>query len=159
MIYVTGDIHGSIDIRKLDKNKVTEKITKDDLKELYNFHLNVMDEINDLKDQVGLIIDEQKKVSKDLQHASSRLEMLNSSVIMLQNSQLNGGRGPVIDITRYIDQQKLSDTLKPIIKEIEKLYRELSSTQREFSEIKNFEKIFEKKERLNRIEDEIYTIR
>ena len=30
MIYVTGDIHGSIDIRKLDKNKVTEKITKDD---------------------------------------------------------------------------------------------------------------------------------
>ena len=26
MIYVTGDIHGSIDIRKLDKNKVTDKM-------------------------------------------------------------------------------------------------------------------------------------
>ena len=137
--------------------KIDTKIAKEDLKELYNLHLSDLDEINDIKDQVGLIIDEQKKVSKDLHQASSRLEMLNSSVIMLQNSQLNGGRGPVIDITRYIDQQKLSDTLKPIIKEIEKLYRELSSTQREFSEIKNFEKIFEKKERLNRIEDEIYT--
>ncbi len=30
MIYVTGDIHGTIDIRKLLKNNVTEKITEND---------------------------------------------------------------------------------------------------------------------------------
>ena len=30
MIYVTGDIHGSIDIRKLMENDVTKKLTKDD---------------------------------------------------------------------------------------------------------------------------------
>lgn len=30
MIYVTGDIHGSIDIRKLLKNNITEKITEED---------------------------------------------------------------------------------------------------------------------------------
>jgi len=137
--------------------KIDTKIEKEDLKELYNLHLSDVDEINDFKDQILLIIDEQKKISKDIQHSSSRIEMMNSNIIMLQNSQLNGGRGPVIDISKYIDQQKLSDTLKPIIKEIEKLYRELSSTQREFSEIKNYEKIFEKKDRINRIEEEIYT--
>ena len=135
--------------------KIDTKIAKEDLKELYNMHLSDLDEINDLKDQISLIIEEQKKTSKDVQHSSSRIEMLNSNIIMLQNSQLNGGRGPVIDISKYIDQQKLSDTLKPIIKEIEKLYRELSGTQREFSEIKNFEKIFEKKDRINRMEEEI----
>ena len=136
--------------------KIDTKIAKEDLKELYNMHLSDLDEINDLKDQMGLIVEEQKKLSKDLLQASSRLEMVNSNVIMLQNSQLNGGRGPVIDITRYIDQQKLSDTLKPIIKEIEKLYRELIGIQREFSEIKLFDKIFEKKERINRMEEDIY---
>ena len=31
MIYVTGDIHGYIDIRKLLKNTVTEKMTEDDI--------------------------------------------------------------------------------------------------------------------------------
>ena len=137
--------------------KIDTKITKEDLKELYNMHLSDLDEINDLKEQVSLICEEQKKTSKDVQQTSSRLELLNSNVIMLQNSQLNGGRGPVIDITRYIDQTKLSETLKPIIKEIEKIYRELSATQREFSEIRNYEKIFEKKDRINRIEEEIYT--
>ena len=137
--------------------KIDTKIAKEDLKELYNMHLSDLDEINDLKEQVSLICEEQKKTSKDVQQTSSRLELLNSNVIMLQNSQLNGGRGPVIDITRYIDQTKLSETLKPIIKEIEKIYRELSATQREFSEIRNYEKIFEKKDRINRIEEEIYT--
>ena len=137
--------------------KIDTKIAKEDLKELYNLHLSDLDEINDLKEQVSLINDEQKKSSKDIHHVSSRMEILNSNIIMLQNSQLNGGRGPVIDITRYIDQTKLSETLKPIIKEIEKIYRELSATQREFSEIKNYEKIFEKKDRINRIEEEIYT--
>ena len=75
---------------------------------------------------------------------------------MLQNSQLNGGRGPVIDISRFIDQQKLSDILKPLIKEIEKLYKDLSSNQRELSEIKNYEKIFEKKDKINKLEEDIF---
>ena len=143
------------DVNEL-KFRLDTKIAKEDLKELYNMYLSDLDEINDLKDQISLINEEQKKTSKDLQQVASRLETLNCNVIMLQNSQLNGGRGPIIDITRFIDQQKLSDVLKPIIKEIEKMYKELSSHQRDINEIKNFEKIFEKKERINRLEDEIY---
>ena len=137
--------------------KIDSKITKEDLKELYNMHLSDLDEINDLKEQIFLINEEQKKTSKDTHQIISRIESLNSNVIMLQNSQLNDGRGPVIDITRYIDQQRLSETLKPIIKEIEKIYKELSATQREFLEIRNYEKIFEKKDRINKMEEEIYT--
>ena len=30
MIYITGDTHGTIDIRKLLDNQITEKMTKDD---------------------------------------------------------------------------------------------------------------------------------
>ena len=135
--------------------KIDTKIAKEDLKELYNMHLSDVDEINDLKDHIGLIIEEQKKTSKDCTQLASKVENLNSNVILLQNSQLNGGHGPIIDVSKFIDQQKFSDTLKPIIKEIEKIYKELSITKREFNQISEFEKIFETKERIIRLEEEI----
>ena len=135
--------------------KIDTKIAKEDLKELYNMHLSDVDEINDLKDHIGLIIEEQKKTSKDCTQLASKVENLNSNVILLQNSQLNGGHGPIIDVSKFIDQQKFADTLKPIIKEIEKIYKELSITKREFNQISEFEKIFETKERIIRLEEEI----
>ena len=137
--------------------KIDSKIAREDLKELYNMHLSDLDEINDLKDQISLINEEQKKASKDLLQTSSRVETLNSNVIMLQNSQLNGGRGPIIDVSKFVDQQKMTETLKPIIKEMEKLYKELSFIQREMNDVRNYEKIFEKKDRINKLEEEIYT--
>ena len=137
--------------------KMDSKIEREDLKELYNMHLSDLDDINDLKDQISLNNEEQKKTSKDLLQASSRIEMLNNSVIMLQNSQLNGGRGPIIDVSKFIDEQKLSDTLKPFVKEMEKLYKDFSSIQREMTDVRNFEKIFEKKDKINKLEEEIYS--
>ena len=137
--------------------KMDSKIEREDLKELYNMHLSDLDDINDLKDQISLNNEEQKKISKDLLQASSRIEMLNNSVIMLQNSQLNGGRGPIIDVSKFIDEQKLSDTLKPFVKEMEKLYKDFSSIQREMTDVRNFEKIFEKKDKINKLEEEIYS--
>ena len=155
-------IYSNEEIQKI-KNDVKEliykmdsKIEREDLKELYNMHLSDLDDINDLKDQISLINEEQKKIAKDLLQTSSRVETLNSNVIMLQNSQLNGGRGPIIDVSKFIDQQKLSDTLKPIIKEMEKLYKEYSFLQRDVSDVKNYEKIFEKKDKVNKLEEEIY---
>ena len=157
----TLTIFSNEEIQKI-KNDVKElmykndtKIAKEDLKELYNLHLSDVDEINDLKDQMGLILDEQKKTSKDCTQLISKVENLNSNVILLQNSQLNGGKGPIIDISRYVDQQKFTDTLKPIIKEIEKIYKDLSTAKREFNQVLDYEKIFEKKDRVKKLEEEI----
>ena len=50
------------------------KITKDDLKELYNFHLNTVDEINDLKDFEVKTYDELKKNIKELQSIKQKIE-------------------------------------------------------------------------------------
>ena len=143
------------DIKDL-KFKIDKKIQKEDLKELYNLHLSDLDEINDLKDRIEIINEEQKKILKDLQNSTARLESLNGNMILLQNSQLSGGRGPIIDFTKYIDQQRLTDTLKPIIKEIEKIYKELESFTREINDIEANEKLYEKKERVNKLEEEIY---
>ena len=143
------------DVKEL-KFKIDKKITKEDLKELYNLHLSDVDEINDLKDRMGIISEDSKKMYKDVQNIGSKIESLTGNMLLLQNSQINGGRGPIIDFTKYIDQQKLTDTLKPIIKEIEKIYKELESFQREMNEMENNEKLLEKKERVNQLEEEIY---
>ena len=143
------------DVKEL-KFKIDKKITKEDLKELYNLHLSDLDEINDIKDQTGIINDELKKLIKDMQNMGSKIESLNGNVILLQNSQISGGRGPIIDFTKYIDQQRLTDTLRPILKEIEKIYKEMEAFQREINEIENKEKLLEKKERVNKLEEDLY---
>ena len=142
------------DVKDL-KFKIDKKIAKEDLKELYNLHLSDLDEINDLKDQASITRDEIKKTLKDLQNVSARVESINGNLIILQNSQLSGGRGPIIDITKYIDQQRLTDTLRPILKEIEKMYKEMESLQRAINEVENNAKLLEKKERVNRLEEEV----
>ena len=142
------------DVKEL-KFKIDKKITREDLKELYNLHLSDLDEINDLKDQTGITSDELKKIYKDLQNMGSKVETINGNLILLQNSQLSGGRGPIIDFTKYIDQQRLTETLRPILKEIEKIYKEMDSLHREMNEVENNEKLFEKKERINKLEEDI----
>ena len=144
------------DVKEL-KFKIDKKIAKEDLKELYNLHLSDLDEINDLKDQTGLSNEEQKKILKDLQHVASRVEIINGNLILLQNRQISGGRGPIIDVTKYIDQQRLTDTLRPILKEIEKIYKEIESLEREINEVENNIKVYERKEKVNKLEEEIYT--
>ena len=144
------------DVKEL-KFKIDKKIAKEDLKELYNLHLSDLDEINDLKDQLGLTNEEQKKIAKDLQIVGSRVENINGNLILLQNSQISGGRGPIIDVTKYIDQQRLTDTLRPILKELEKIYKEIQSLEREINEVENNIKVYEKKERITKLEEEIYT--
>ena len=108
------------------------KITKDDLKELYNFHLNTVDEINDLKDFEEKSYDELKKYIKELKSLQQRIEILNGNVALLQNSPKKGG-GPMIDLSKFVDHQKLTETLKPFLNQLEKIYREIDSIRRDMS--------------------------
>ena len=144
------------DVKEL-KFKIDKKITKEDLKELYNLHLSDLDEINDLKDQIGITNDEFKKILKDLQNVAAKVESINGNVILLQNSHLSSGRGSIIDFTKYIDEHRLTETLRPILKEIEKIYKEMDSLLREINEVENNVKLLEKKERVNKLEEDVYS--
>ena len=134
------------------------KITKDDLKELYNFHLNNKDELNDLKDMEEKTYDDTRKIIKDLSNLQQKIESLNGNLSLLQNSPRSGGI-PLVDFSKYIDQKKLSEAFKPFFKEFEKIYREIDSFRRDMSLIddesknntKNISKINE--ELNNKIDD------
>ena len=129
-----------------------KKITKDDLKELYNFHLNVMDEINDLKERESIMHDDLIKTVKDLQNIQQRVESINGNLSILQNNPKNENM-QIIDFSKYIDNKKFSDTLKPIIKEIENVIKEIETLKKGFadSENKNSKSL---KSAINLIEDD-----
>ena len=113
-----------------------KKISKDDLKELYNFHLSDVDEINDIKDRESITYDELRKTIKDLQNVQQRIESINGNLALLQNNPSNGNM-KIIDFSKYIDNQKLNETLKPFFKEFEKLYKEMDTFKKDINNIDN----------------------
>ena len=144
----TNDIENSLKLymsntkeTDLIKNEIKDikllldkKISKDDLKELYNFHLSDVDDINDIKDRQSISNDELKKTIRDLQNVQQRIESITGNLALLQNNPSNGNT-KIIDFSKYIDNQKLSDTLKPFLKEFEKLYKEFDSFKKDMNDI------------------------
>ena len=139
------------------KNILDKKITRDDLKELYNLHLAHVDELSDLKDNAGISYDEIRKLKDEVTNIFQKLDNINGNIVLLQNSHSNGGGAPIINFDKYVDNQKFTDTLKPILKEIEKMYREIDSLNRNLSEYESMSKSLAKVERVNRLEDEMST--
>ena len=130
-----------------------KKITKDDLKELYNFHLNTADDINDIKDQENTTYNELRKTIKDLQNLQQRVESINGNLSLLQKSPRSGG--PILmDFNKYIDHQKLTETIRPILKEFEKIYREMESIRRDMS-VNEEENAKNLKNAINKLDEEI----
>ena len=153
-----NDIENSIKLF-LEDNKIDEldiqvknikillekKISKDDLKELYNLHLSDVDEINDTNNKILSVYDQVKKNSVDIQGIIKKIDNINTNIALLQTYQNSGANSnssnqPIIDFSKYIDNQKLTDTIKPIVREMEKMLQEVYSLRRDVNDIDNFKK-------------------
>jgi hypothetical protein len=132
-----------------------KKITREDLKELYNLHLSDVDELNDLKDNAEISFGELRKLRDDITNIFQKLDNINGNIVLLQNSRATGGPAPIINFDNYVDNQKFTETLKPILKQIEKIYREIDSLHRNLSEYEDHLKELAKVERVNRLEGEM----
>ena len=130
-----------------------KKITKDDLKELYNYHMNTNDEINDIKDQVSITFDDTRKLTKDINNIQQKIESINGNLALLRDNPKIGST-PMIDFGKFIDQAKLTETLRPILKELEKVYREVDSIRRDVSVMEEENKK-NMKNQINKLDEEI----
>ena len=138
------------------KSILEKKITRNDLKELYNLHLSDVDEINDLKDNINLTFDDVRKIKESQTNVFQKLDNLNRNIALLQNVQKNGTISPaIINFDKYVEQQKFQDTIKPILSEIEKIYREIGSLGRSLSEVESYSKTLSKTERVNKLDDDL----
>ena len=133
-----------------------KKITREDLKELYNLHLNDLDEINDLKDNINVTFDDIRKIKENQTNIYQKLDNLNRNVSLLQSIKRNGTVTPgIINFDKYIEEQKFNETIKPIISNIDKIYKEIASLERNHSELESFAKMLVKPERVNKVEDDL----
>ena len=130
-----------------------KKITKDDLKELYNYHMNTSDEINDMKDQISLTYEDIRKLTKDINNIQQKIESINGNLSLLRDNP-KIGNAPIIDFSKYIDQVKLTETLRPILKEMEKIYREIDSVRRDLS-VFDEENKKNTKSQINKLDEDI----
>ena len=130
-----------------------KKITKDDLKELYNYHMNTSDEINDMKDQISLTYEDIRKLTKDINNIQQKIESINGNLSLLRDNP-KIGNAPIIDFSKYIDQAKLTETLRPILKEMEKIYREIDSVRRDLS-VFDEENKKNTKSQINKLDEDI----
>ena len=83
-----------------------EKLSKEDLKELYNYHLADVDEINDLKDRFEMNGEEINKINSDIRTAMQKIEIFQGNLILLQNSAGKPGLKKILDFSKYVERQK-----------------------------------------------------
>ena len=120
------------------------KLTKEDLKELYNYHLTNLDEINDIKDRLDINEEEKNKINADIRTAMQKLEIFQGNLILLQSSSGNSSFKKIIDFSKYVEHQKLNDTVNPILKQIETILKEIDSLRRDMNEIEEVNKRYSK---------------
>ena len=138
------------------KTILDKKITREDLKELYNLHLNDLDEINDLKDNTSLTFDEIRKMKEQQTIIFQKIENLTRNISLLQSIQKNGSITPgVINFDKYVEQQKLTETIKPILSSIDNINKELASLDRSLSVTDSYAKSLVKPDRVNKLEDDL----
>ena len=140
---------------------IDKKISKEDLKELYNLHLSDVDEINDTNNKILSVYDQVKKQNTDIQNILKKIDNINANMALYQtylnNGSLNNSTSnqPIIDFSKFVDNQKLTDTIKPIVKEIEKMLQEVYSLRREVNDIDTLNKEFIKQINLDRLEEKL----
>ena len=149
------------DIEELKKNikdlkfEMDQKITKESLKELYNLHLSDVDEINDLREHVGTIFDDIRKNTKNTTVLTNKVESILGNILTMKENR-SGGPKQIVDLSKYIDTTKLSEVIKSFNNKIEKVYGEIDSLRRDLTDLQIDNKENEKKERVNRLEEDIY---
>ena len=149
-----------IEVQKM-KASLDKKITLDDLKELYNLHLGDLDEINDTKNKISVLYEQVKRALSSIQSLTSKLENLTTNVSLMQSIQSSGNNNTgvptqgIIDFSKFVDSQKLNDTVKPLIKEMQKMFQEVYSLRREMDDVQNLNKESINKETLDKLEENI----
>ena len=145
------------------KNKIEEintkletKITNKDLKELYHTTDVHSDQLKYIQDKISELIDIIQKLENNNPNFVNRLETLTHEIFELKEKGVKEVQSkPIIDITKYIDENKLKETLKIYKENIEILMFEKDSLFNQIKEIQDEIKFFENKERVDKLDEEL----
>ena len=135
------------------KSALESKLSKADLKELYNNNLQCLDEINDIKDKLDTNDEEITKLREDFRSAIQRMENFQGNLLLHKSSPAPPENKTLLDLSKYIDEKKTKESMNPIFKEIDNLLKELTSLKNKINEIENDYKSYVGK-KIDKLEEE-----
>ena len=139
-------------------DNINNKIGKADLKELYGFYLEHVNEIKFIKAKLTDLTEMQEKIRSNTPNFIKRLETLTFEINELQENakkKVVATREKPVDLTNYITEKKLKNILTPISEELEKLMSESVYNSKMLSEIMDQVKSFDKKSHVDHIESDL----
>ena len=142
--------------RKLEEMDavLSKKITKDDLKELNHITDEHSDELKYLQDKISELIEGLQKLQDNNPSFVKRIESLTHDILELKGREIKEVQSKPLDMTKYIDENKLKEALKTIKKNIDVLLFEKDSLYNQVKDIQDEMKYLESKERVNKLEEE-----
>jgi uncharacterized coiled-coil DUF342 family protein len=161
-IYFSNALKNQIqDINDL-KRKIEEmnanldkKITKNDLREINNTLAEHSDEIKYIEDKISELNDGFLKLAENNSSFVNRLENLTHELLELKKVRVKGLDSKPVDLTKFVDENKLKEILKPYKKNIDILMQERDSLYNRVSDIEEKIKLLETKERVNKLDEEL----
>ena len=135
--------------------KLDKKITKDDLREINHTLAEHSDEIKYLEDKVSELNEGFLKLAENNSSFVNRLENMTHELIELKKVRVKGADSKPVDLTKFVDDNKLKEILKPYKKNIDILMQERDSLYNRVSDIEEKIKFLETKDRVNKLEEEL----
>jgi len=135
------------------KSAMESKLSKADLKELYNNNLQCLDEINDIKDKLDTNDEEITKLREDFRSAIQRMENFQGNLLLHKSNPAPHENQTLLDLSKYIDEKKTKESMNPIFKEIDNILKELTSLKNKINEIENDYKSYVGK-KIDKLEEE-----
>ena len=137
------------------KSKLEEKITRENLKDLYNLHLIDVEDINTTRKTMFSIQDEVKKNRIDIENINPKIDSF-MDYIASKKSKKKEHKKTEIDLTALVNKDTFEESIKYFTRKIESIFLEIDSMKRNLDEVKLEQNSFEKKGEIIKIEESIH---
>ena len=134
------------------REKLKEKISKDNLKELYDLNENNVENINNTRYLMSLLKDEIKKVTIDVNNILPKVNSFDNYLIAKKAKKKEPKNE--IDINKFVDKEKYEEGNKLFKRKIDNILTQLESIKKDLDDLNAEQKKFETKDMVYKIQEE-----
>ena len=149
------------EIKQFDKdmkeinNTLKEKITYDNLNDLYKLQSNDAEDINNIQRNILTIQENIKKCVLNYETMGPKVDAFIEYLISKKNKKKP--KKEVIDLTQLITKETFDEILKNLTRRIDSIFIEIDSYKRNLDDIKSEQNQYERKDTIIKMEEQIHS--
>ena len=149
------------EIKQFDKdmkeinNTLKEKITYDNLNDLYKLQSNDAEDINNIQRNILTIQENIKKCVLNYETMGPKVDAFIEYLISKKNKKKP--KKEVIDLTQLITKENFDEILKNLTRRIDSIFIEIDSYKRNLDDIKSEQNQYERKDVIIKMEEQIHS--